>query len=60
MWGSGNIAVHIFNLNTKYGKVVIFMPQLLYLWYPLDRRLSEPQIQSGYGQKENTPVPARN
>jgi len=37
-----------------------FTFQLLYPWYPLKRRLGEPQSQSGWWQREKFPAPAGN
>jgi len=47
--GVEGIAPHILYLGAKWGWVFSFTPRLLYpwgksLWYPLDRRLSGPQI----------------
>jgi hypothetical protein len=59
-WGSGGIAPCIFDLGTRCRWVVSFMPQLLYPqgkspWYPLDRKLGEPQSQSGRsGEEKNS------
>jgi hypothetical protein len=51
-WGAGGITPYIFSLSTRWKWVVSFTPRPLYPqgkspWYPLDRRLGGPQIQSG-------------
>jgi hypothetical protein len=44
-------------LSTRQRQVVVFTPHFLYpwrkrSWYPLDRSLIGPQIQSGHGEEE--------
>jgi hypothetical protein len=61
-WGSGVIAQRILDLGTRWRWVVSFTPRPLYLqrkspWYPLDRRLSGPQSQCGYGGEEKNSRP---
>jgi hypothetical protein len=56
-WGSVGIASRIFDLGTKWRRVVSFTTRTLYPqgkspWYPLDRRLGGPQSRSGHGVKE--------
>jgi hypothetical protein len=56
-WGSGDIAPRILDLGTRWRWVVSFTPRPLYPqetspWYPLDRRLGEPQSLSGRGDEE--------
>jgi hypothetical protein len=58
--GSGGIAPRIFNLGTRWRWVVSFTPPPLYPqgkspWYPLDKRLGEPQSRSGHsGEEKNS------
>jgi hypothetical protein len=56
-WGSGGIAPRILDLGTRWRGVVSFTLQPLYLqgkspWYPLNRRLDEPQSRSGRGGED--------
>jgi hypothetical protein len=62
--GSGGIALCILDLGTKWRLVVSAMPQPLYPqgmspWYPLDKRLSGSQSQSGCSgeEKNSQPLP---
>jgi hypothetical protein len=59
-WGSGCIAPRILDLGTRWRWVVSFTPRPLYPqgkshWYPLDRKLGEPQSRSGRALK-NTKI----
>jgi hypothetical protein len=61
-WGSGSIAPRIFYLGTRWRWVVSLTPRPLYLqgnspWYPLERRLREPQSRSGRGGEEKHSQP---
>jgi len=63
-WGSGGIAPRIPDLGNRWGWEVSFTPRLFYShgknpWYPLDRRLGEPQSRSGRGgeDKNSQPLP---
>jgi hypothetical protein len=61
-WGSGGIAPHILDLDTRWRQVVSFTLRPLYLqgkspWYPLDRRLGVPQSHSGHGGEEKNSQP---
>jgi hypothetical protein len=53
-WGSGDIVPRILNLGNRWRSVVSYTLQSLYPqrkspWYPMNRRLSEPQSCSGNG-----------
>jgi hypothetical protein len=59
---SGGIAPRIFDLGTRWRWVVSFTPRLLYShgkspWYPLSRRVGEPQNRSGRGGEEKNSQP---
>jgi hypothetical protein len=61
-WGIGGIAPRIPDLCTRWRWVVSFTPRPLYSqgnspWYPLDRRLGEPQSRSGHNGKEKNSQP---
>jgi hypothetical protein len=61
-WGSRGIAPRILELGTRWRRVVSFKPRQLYpqrksTWYPLDRRLGEPQSRSGRGGEEKNSLP---
>jgi hypothetical protein len=61
-WGRGGIASRIIDLGTRWRWVVSFTPRPLYPqgklpWYPLDRRLDEPQNRSGHGGEEKNSQP---
>jgi hypothetical protein len=61
-WGSGGIAPRFFDLGTRWRLVVSFTPRPLYPqgkspWYPLDKRLGEPQSRSGRGGEEKNSQP---
>jgi hypothetical protein len=56
-WGSGGIAPHSLDLGTRWRWVVSFTPREKSFWYPLDRRLGEPQNQSGGGVEEKSAQP---
>jgi hypothetical protein len=62
-WGSEGIAPRILELGTRWRWVVSFTPRPLYLqskspWYPLDRRMDEPQNRSGRcGEEKNSQSP---
>jgi len=64
--GSGGIAPRILNLGTRWRRVVSFTPLPLYPSkksprYSLDRRLGEPESQSGRGSEEKQiPAPTVN
>jgi len=57
--GSRSIAPRTFSIGTRLRRMISFMPRLLYPrrmspWYPLDRRLGEPQRRSGRsGEKKS-------
>jgi hypothetical protein len=56
-WGSEGVAPCILDLDTRWRRVVSFMPRPLYPQgkssrYPLDRRLGESQSSSGHGGEE--------
>jgi len=53
-FGNGGIATLILNLGTRWSWVISFTPRLLFLRYPLVRRLSGPQSHSAPdGEEEN-------
>jgi hypothetical protein len=61
-WGSGGISPHILDLSTRRMSVVSFTPRPLYRqgkspWYPLGRKLGEPQSRSGHVAKSKIPSP---
>jgi hypothetical protein len=58
-WESGDIAPRILDHSTMWRRVVSFTPWPLYPRYPLDRKLDEPQSQSGRGgeERKSRPVP---
>jgi hypothetical protein len=61
--GSGGIAPRIFDLITRWRRVVSFTPRPLYPhgknpWNPFDRRLGEPQSRSGHGGEEKNSQPS--
>jgi hypothetical protein len=61
-WGSGGIAPRILDFGTRWRWVISVTSRPLYPhvkspWYPLDRRLGEPQSRSG---REKFQVPAGN
>jgi hypothetical protein len=61
-WRSRGIDPRILDLGTRWKWVVSFTPRLLYFqgkspWYPLDRRLGEPQSRSGRGGEEKSSQP---
>jgi hypothetical protein len=60
--GSGGIAERIFNLDTRWRRVVSLIRRPLYprrkgLQYPFDRKLGGPQSQSGRGGEEKNSQP---
>jgi hypothetical protein len=63
-WESGSMHACTFNLSTRWRWDVSFTCQLFYPWgkkpwYPLDRRLDEPQTWSGCSdEEEKIPLPA--
>jgi hypothetical protein len=61
-WGNGGTAPCILDLGTTWRWVVSFTsrplyPQGKYPWYPLDRKLGEPQSRSGRGGEEKNSQP---
>jgi hypothetical protein len=62
-WGSGGIAPHILDLDTRWSWVVSFTFRQLYPqgespWYLLDRRLGGPQSRSERGCEEKNSQPS--
>jgi hypothetical protein len=60
--GEWRYSPRIFYLGTRWRWVVSFTPQPIYhqgksTWYPLDRRLGEPQSRSGRGGEEKHSQP---
>jgi hypothetical protein len=58
--GSGCIDPHFLDLGTGWRGVVSFTPPVFYprgksSWYPLDRRLGEPQSRSGRRGEQKIP-----
>jgi hypothetical protein len=61
-WGSGGITPRILDLGASWRLVISFTPLPLYpqgkrLWYPLARRLGEPQSRSGRSGVEKNSQP---
>jgi hypothetical protein len=59
-WGSGGIALHIFNLSTRWKWVASFTSWGKRTQYPLDRRLGGTQGWSGHvGEEKKIPAPCQ-
>jgi len=61
-WGSGFIALRVFDLGTRWRWTVSFTPRPLYPQrkssrYPLDRRLAGPESRSGHGGEKKNSYP---
>jgi hypothetical protein len=61
-WGNGCIDLRILDLGTRWRWVVSLTPRPLYSqgkspWYPLDRRLGDPQSLPGRGGEEKNSQP---